>query len=319
MPDRKGENMNFKDCAELLKKNDDFLLLTHKNPDGDTVGSAAALCSALRRAGKTACVMPNPGLTDKLSGYIVPFHAPEGYAPSFTVAVDIATERLLTPGYTGSVDLCIDHHPTNTHYAAGTLLCDDRSSCGEIVLEVIKALRGSITKREATLLYMALSTDNGCFKYSNTNAASFRAAAELMRLGADNAGINMRFFRKASPARIKLEGLIYLSMSYYRDGKIAVAEITQDMMRSAGASEEDMDDIASLPGRAEGCELSITIREQTDGTCRLSLRSTEEVNSSDICAVFGGGGHALAAGCTISGTPAKAREMILDVINEVWK
>ena len=175
--------------------------------------------------------MPNPGLTDKLSGYIVPFHAPEGYAPSFTVAVDIATEGLLTPGYTGSVDLCIDHHPTNTHYAAGTLLCDDRSSCGEIVLEVIKALRGSITKREATLLYMALSTDNGCFKYSNTNAASFRAAAELMRLGADNAGINMRFFRKASPARIKLEGLIYLSMSYYRDGKIAVAEITQDMMR----------------------------------------------------------------------------------------
>ncbi len=78
------------------------------------------------------------GLTDKLSGYIVPFHAPEGYAPSFTVAVDIATEGLLTPGYTGSVDLCIDHHPTNTHYAAGTLLCDDRSSCGEIVLEVIK-------------------------------------------------------------------------------------------------------------------------------------------------------------------------------------
>ncbi len=311
--------MNFKDCAELLKKHDNFLLLTHKNPDGDTVGSAAALCSALRRIGKSACVMPNPGLTEKLKSYIVPFHAPEGYAPDFVLAVDIATEGLLTPGYTGSVDLCIDHHPTNTRYAASTLVCDDRSSCGEIVLEVIKALRGSITKREATLLYMALSTDNGCFRYANTNAASFRAAAELLRFGADNAEINVRFFRTASPARIKLEGLIYLSMSYYREGKIAVAEITQDMMRETGASEEDMDDIAALPGRAEGCALSITIREQTDGTCRLSLRSTEEVNSSDICAVFGGGGHALAAGCTISGTPAKAREMILDVINEVWK
>ncbi len=317
--ERRGESMNFKDCAELLKKHDNFLLLTHKNPDGDTVGSAAALCSALRRIGKNACVMPNPGLTEKLKSCIVPFHAPEGYAPDFVLAVDIATEGLLTPGYTGGVDLCIDHHPTNTYYAASTLVCADRSSCGEIVLEIIKALRGSITKREATLLYMALATDNGCFRYSNTNAASFRAAAELLRFGADNAGINMRFFRTASPARIKLEGLIYLSMSYYREGKIAVAEITQDMMRETGASEEDMDDIAALPGRAEGCALSITIREQTDGTCRLSLRSTEEVNSSDICAVFGGGGHALAAGCTISGTPAKVREMILDVINEVWK
>ena len=311
--------MNFKDCAELLKKNDNFLLLTHKNPDGDTVGSAAALCSALQRAGKTAYVMPNPALTDKLGGYIAPFHAPEGYAHAFVVAVDIATEGLLTPGYTGGVDLCIDHHPTNTHYAASTLVCGERSSCGEVVLEVIKALRGSVTRCEATLLYMALATDNGCFRYANTNAASFRAAAELMRFGADNGEINMRFFRMASPARIKLEGLIYLSMSYYREGKIVVAEITQDMMRTAGVSEEDMDDIASLPGRAEGCALSVTIREQSDGTCRLSLRSTEEVNSSEICAVFGGGGHALAAGCTVSGTPDRVREMILDGINEVWK
>lgn len=318
-PERRGDNMNFKDCAELLKKNDGFLLLTHINPDGDTVGSAAALCSALRRAGKTAYVMENPGLTDKLRGYIAPFLALEGYAGAFTVAVDIAAQGLLTPGYAGGVDLCIDHHPSNTRYAASTLVCDDRSSCGELVLEVIKALRGSVTKSEATLLYMALATDNGCFRYSNTNSASFRAAAELLRLGADNAEINIRFFREASPARIRLEGLIYLSMSYYREGKIVVAEITQDMMREAGATEEDMDDIANLPGRAEGCALSVTIREQPDGTCRLSLRSTKEVNSSDICAVFGGGGHALAAGCTISGTPARAREMILDVINEVWK
>lgn len=311
--------MNFKECAELLKKNDNYLILTHKNPDGDTVGSAAALCNALRRIGKTAYTMPNIGITEKLGDYIAEYIAPEGFAPNYVIAVDIASESQLTPNYNGAVQLCIDHHPSNTHYAAALLLCDERSSCGEIVLEVIKALKGSLTKREATLLYVALSTDNGCFKYANTNAAAFRAAAELLRYGADNAGINMRFFRKASPARLKLEGLIYQSLCYYRSGQIAVATITLDMLAQSGAGEEDMDDIASLAGRAEGCDLSVTIRENENGTCRVSLRSTDKVNSSDICAVFGGGGHALAAGCSITGTPERAREMLLDVINEVWK
>lgn len=311
--------MTVKDCAELLKKHDKYLILTHKNPDGDTVGSASALCSALRRAGKTAYLMPNADLNALLAPYAEGYLAPEGYAAEFVIAVDVATEGLFTPGFDGAVQLCIDHHPSNSRYAEALLLCDDRSSCGEIVLELIKALRGNVTKDEATLLYMALSTDNGCFKYANTNAPAFRAAAELLRFGADNAAINMRFFRKASPARLKLEGLIYSSLAYYRSGQIAVAEITLDMLAQSGAGEADMDDIASLAGRAEGCELSITIREQTDGTCRLSLRSTEKVNSGEICAVFGGGGHALAAGCTITGTPQSVCRMLLDVIDEVWK
>lgn len=311
--------MTHKECAELLRKNDDFLLLTHRNPDGDTVGSAAALCSALRRIGKTAYVMPNSDLTDKLGEYISPYFAPEGFEPGFVIAVDIATPGLFTPDFEGTVQLCIDHHPSNSHYAEQLLLCAERSSCGEVVQELIKALRGSITKKEATLLYMALSTDNGCFKYANTNAPAFRAAAELLRYGADNAQINMRFFRKASPARLKLEGLIYSALSYHRGGQIVFAVITRAMLAESGATEEDMDDIASLAGRAEGCELSVTIRENDDGTCRISMRSTDKVNSCDICAVFGGGGHALAAGCTVSGTPERVGEMLLDVINEVWK
>lgn len=311
--------MNAKDCAELLKKNDNFLIITHHNPDGDTVGSAAALCSALRRGGKTAFVYPNAQVTDKLMPYIQPFFAEEGYVPEYIVAVDTAAENMLADGFEGSVQLCVDHHPTNTHYAENVFVCPERASCGEIVLEVIKAFRGSVTKREATSLYVAVSTDTGCFQYSNTNAQTFRAAAELMRFGADNVAVNTRFFRMASAARIRLEGLIYSSLRFYRGGKIAVATITLEMMESSGASEDDMDNIASLAGRVEGSALGITIRERDDGTCRFSLRSTSEVNSSDICAVFGGGGHAMAAGCTINGTPEKAREMMLDVIDEVWK
>ena len=145
------------------------------------------------------------------------------------------------------------------------------------------------------------------------------AAAELLRLGADNAMVSTVFFRKVSRARLKLESMIYSGLQYFRDGKIAVATITLEMMEKAGATEDDCDDLAGLAGRVEGSILNITIREQEDGSSKISVRSTPEISSSDICAVFGGGGHAMAAGCTIYGKPDKARDMLLSVIDEVWK
>lgn len=311
--------MNYKQCAKTLLGHENILILTHKNPDGDTVASAAALCSALRRGGRTACLYRNPQIGEKLLPYARDFFAPAGYKYKYVVAVDIATEGLLPQGYEGPVNFCIDHHPTNSHYAGAELVRPEKSSCAEVVMELILNINTEITRDEATLLYIGLSTDTGCFQYSNTNSASLRAAAELLRLGADNAGVNLTFFRKVSRARLLLESLIYAGMDYYRDGKISVATVSLDMMEKAGATEDDCDDLAGLAGRAEGSVVSITIREQADGNCKISVRSTTEVSSSDICAVFGGGGHAMAAGCTIMGTPKMAKELLLQVIDEVWK
>lgn len=311
--------MNYKQCAKTLLGHENILILTHKNPDGDTVASAAALCNALRRGGRTACLYQNPQIGEKLLPYARDFFAPAGYKYKYVVAVDIATEGLLPQGYEGPVNFCIDHHPTNSHYAGAELVRPEKSSCAEVVMELILNINTEITRDEATLLYIGLSTDTGCFQYSNTNSASLRAAAELLRLGADNAGVNLTFFRKVSRARLLLESLIYAGMDYYRDGKISVATVSLDMMEKAGATEDDCDDLAGLAGRAEGSVVSITIREQADGNCKISVRSNPEVSSSDICAVFGGGGHAMAAGCTIMGTPKMAKELLLQVIDEVWK
>ena len=311
--------MNYKQCAKLLLTHENILILTHRNPDGDTVASAAALCSALRRGGRTAWLYPNRQIGRKLLPYCESCFAPEGFAPKFTVAVDAADRKLLSEGFDGAVDLCIDHHPTNSFYAAETFLHAEKASCAEIVMEIIQCMNGDLSPREATLLYIGLSTDTGCFQYSNTNAASFRAAAEMLRCGADNVKVNTDFFRKVSPARIRLESMIYSGMRFFRDGKIAVATVTKEMLDRSGAVEDDLDDLAGLAGRCEGSIVNITIREKNDGTCRVSVRTTEEVSSSEICAVFGGGGHAMAAGCTIYGEPEKAREMLLNVIDEVWK
>lgn len=311
--------MNNNEFAKALLSRDKFLILTHKNPDGDTVCSACALCSALRRKGKTAWLYRNTQIEKKLMPYAEPLFAPEGYEPGCVLSVDIATEGLFPLGFEGGVELCVDHHPTNSHFAKNELIKPERSACGEIVLDLIKALCGKPNKAEATLLYIALTTDTGCFQYANVNAHSFSAASELLRCGADNRMVSLVFFRKVSAARIKLEGLIYSSMEYYRDGKLTVATVTREMLEKAGATEDDCSDLAGLPGRGEDSIVSVLIKETQDGKSKISVRSNPEVSSSDICAVFGGGGHDMAAGCTISTPPDRAKEMLLAVIDEIWK
>jgi len=311
--------MNYEKCAEFLEKNDRFLILTHNNPDGDTSGSAAALCSFLNRKGKIAYLFPNPQFTDKLRHYVEKFMAPEGYVPEYVIAVDIAEKSLFPKGFEGEADICIDHHPSNRMYAGDTLLEPQMASCGEIVQKLVKTMKGRLTKEEANLLYIAVSTDTGCFRYTNTKAETLNAAAELLKAGADNGEINLVFFRKVSAARLKLEGLIYSDIRLFRDGEVAIAVVTKDIVEKSGASDEDMDDIASLVGRVEKASICITVREKDEGMCRVSVRTGKNFNASEICAVFGGGGHAAAAGCTIKAEPERAVEMLMDVVNEVCK
>ena len=311
--------MTAQECSQLLLSKNNILIITHTNPDGDTLCSAAALCSALRRAGKRANLFRNPAVTTKYMPHVEKYFAPKSFKSKYIVSVDVATEKMFAEGFDGAIDLCIDHHPTNSHYAKKELVCPDKAACGEIVLAVIKEMCGGITQEEADLLYIAVTTDTGCFQYLNTNAATFRAAAELLEYGADTGMVNVKFFRKASRARLKLEGMIYSVMGFYRAGKISVAIITKEMLRQAGAGEEDCDDLAGLAGRAEGASVNITIRERDNGSSKVSVRTGRDVSSSDICAVFGGGGHAMAAGCTIDCPPEKARDMLLAVIDEVWK
>lgn len=310
--------MEYRDFAARLKERDRFLILSHKNPDGDTLGSGAALCSALRRMGKTAFVYCNPQITDRMERYIATYYAPENYAPDCVIAVDIATPGLFPQGFDGRVDLCVDHHPTNSFYAEETLLHDEKSSCGEAILELIEQMTGAVTPEEATLLFIALTTDCGCFQYMNTNADTMRAAARMIELGAEQHQIVHDFFRKVSVARLKLEGMIYSSMGFYRNDAVITALVTQQMLREAGTTENDLDDLAGLPGRALGGTVTILIRELPDGRSKCSVRSTPEVDSSAVCGIYGGGGHAMAAGVTLDCDPKTAEQMLLAAVDQVW-
>ena len=310
--------LTVKEAANLLSLNNNFVILTHKRPDGDTLGCGAALCSALRRAGKRAYLLRNGGATEKFVPFIERFYTRRGFqiTNEYIVTVDVASSNMLGDRLQLNVDLAIDHHESNSRFANNLLLDSTASACGEIILKVIKELCGSVTKEEADLLYSALSTDTGCFQYGNTNAASFRAAAELCELNADVAKLNQLFFRTFSRARIALEGAIMSSLRSYSAGKITMAVITRKMVEASGAGDDDMEDLASLPGKVAGTLVAAMVKENDKGFSKISLRSTGEVNVSEVCAKFGGGGHAMASGCEIDLPPEEAAEVIRAAIEE---
>lgn len=309
--------MNLNETRNFLKEHDGYLLVTHIRPDGDTLGSAAALCHILRGMGKTAFVYDNPETTQTYAPFTAPYLAPADFCPDCVIGIDLASERLFPKGFDEKTpfDLCIDHHPTNTGYADALFCQADKASCGELILQLAQAL-DMLDSTVASLLYIAVSTDCGCFVYANTTAETHLAAAQLIEAGADYRALNVLLFRQFSFERLMLEGLIYSNMRQYADGLVNVATVTLDMMARSGATEDDCDDLASLAGRVKGSRISVTIRQLGEKECKVSLRSSEAFDSSAVCAKHGGGGHKMASGCTLYEDPDTTRDIIVRDILE---
>lgn len=311
--------MEIIDCSRLLLENNNFLIVTHIRPDGDTLGSGAALCHALRRAGKSAYMYRNDGVTENYAELVEPYSAPPSFKPDFVITVDLASRDLFPIGFNSEVWLSIDHHASNTGYAENALIMSERASCGEIVMELVLEMCGDIETVEADLLYIAVSTDTGCFCYANTTAETFYAAARLLEAGANNKAINKKIFRTHTIERIRLESILYTQMRQYLCGVITVVTATLDVIKSCGATENDLEDLAALAGRVKGTKAGVTIRETEDGGAKISLRTGGEINASEVCSRFGGGGHNMAAGCVMNVSCEEAERLMVQAIREVWE
>lgn len=307
-------------AAGFLLSHDNYLILTHLRPDGDTIGCAAGLCLALRQSGKTAHVLPNPEVTTLFSPYLEGLLAPDSYSCDTIVSVDIAARSLFPANaipYLERVDLAIDHHPSQEFFAKETCLDASRAACGELVYEIVQSFC-QITPEIGTPLYVAISTDCGCFCYGNTTADTHRVAAALIEAGVPVARLNKIHFRTKSIRRMKLESAIIAAISLHEEGTVAIAPVTLDMMDSIGATERDAEDIASLVGQMEGVKTGVTIRELAPGRSKLSVRTDpNDLNASKVCALMGGGGHAAAAGATVDGDVEQAKAIVLKAIRQV--
>lgn len=308
--------ISVKECADILREKDNILILTHANPDGDTLGSGFALCRALMKIGKI-CAVINADDIPKKYNYLFDDIVEIKFKPDYVVAVDVATVNLLgglEEQY--KIDMCIDHHSTNTEYANLLLLEDVPAAC-QIMYEVVLALGVEVDKKIADCLYTGLTTDTGCFRYDSTTAQTYRVAADLIDAGADNGRINRIMFETKSKTYARLERLAIESMRFYEHERVAVITVTQEMFQLTGSNAQETEGLAPLTRQIEGVEIGITILERPDGTCKASIRTFESVNAAKLAACFGGGGHAQAAGCKFDCDVKEARRLLVDKCREM--
>ena len=307
-----------KAAAQMLCAQDNVLILTHRRPDGDTVGCAVALCRALRGMGKTAAILENPQFTPRYAEYLAGLTTDAVPDGAWLVSVDTASPGLLLLGaeeLAGRVALAIDHHGTNSEYAGATLVRGDRAACGEVIYEVLLAMGATITPSVAEAIYVAISTDTGCFRYSNTTANTLRVAAEMKDFGADTYHVNKVIFSTKTLARLRLEAYLIDTLELRAGGKVGICTLPEAVLREIGATEDDADDIAGFARSVEGVEVAVMLREVEGGKGKISVRTDGgSISAAAICRRVGGGGHAGAAGATLECGIAGARTAILDAI-----
>lgn len=307
------------EAATLLTENDNFHILTHRYPDGDTLGCAFALCYALRSMGKKANIKVAPKVPSKFS-YLEENYKEQDFECKFVVSVDVAAPSLLGDlydEYHDKINLCVDHHGSNSMIADNICVDATCAAACEIVYQLIKAMDVKITKDIADALYTGISTDTGCFCYTNTTAQTHRISAQLMEYGCDFAKINRINFETKTRAKLKMERMVLDTMEFYCGGKCAIIYTTVAMMKALGAGDDEMEGLASIPRQIEGVKMGITMREKEDGTFKVSVRTNDGVNAAEFCARFGGGGHAAASGCSIKGDLATAKYMLIKAAEEV--
>lgn len=330
--------ITLREAADFLKANDSYLILSHRRPDGDTVGSCAALCRALRALGKQAWVYANPQFTPKFAPYLEglvgrpdlrpPHREAEADRnggqgsgrPTQTVCVlscDIASRGLFPFGMEdAAVELAIDHHGTNEGFAARTHADETKAACGELIAELLPLLGVTMDKPMAEALYVAISTDTGCFRYVNTTANTFRCAAACVAAGAEIYPINRTFFEIKRRPRLRLEAYLTEHMEFFADGRVAISAMPQSLIDELGLTEDDIDDISGFGRTIEGVKIAVMLREVEGGMGKASVRTDPDYNAARICARLGGGGHPGAAGASLPGGIPAIREAVLQSISQ---
>lgn len=305
------------ETTKILKENNRILLLCHAHPDGDTLGSATALAAALRSMGKTVSVKCGDPIP-KDFGFMFEGLENEEFEPELIAAIDIADTKLLGREFEGiyanKINLCIDHHGSNIMYAEKVWLEADSASTAEMIYTLIEALGAKITPHIASCLFTGVTTDTGCFRFSNTTVRTFEIASKLAALGADTYNIIQVFFETKTKTFAALERLALDSLRMYFSDRCAVICVTQDMYKKSGSDESEVDRLSNLPRQIEGVLVGVTMRELKDGSFKASVRTHGDIDASAICKRLGGGGHMGAAGCTLYGTRQQAINTLLKEI-----
>lgn len=305
-------------CARYLKKHDNYIILTHASPDGDTLGSAYALYYGLNEIGKRACVIC-PDVIPQKYDYFARSTDHVSRENATIVAVDIADKRLLgslQEEFGDFVDLDIDHHISNTKFAKNLYLDADASATAEIIFELLTLMRVDINDITAKALYTGIATDTGSFKYATVTAKTHMIAALLHEYNINASEINRLMFDTKSKRLLELERQVLKTAEFHFDDRCMLLCVTAQMQEKTGCSGTELEGIAVISRSVEGVKVGLTLKQTGDEEFKVSVRTYQPIDASEICKKLGGGGHKGAAGATVSGSLEEAKQKILEAVKE---
>lgn len=305
--------------VERIHAGQRFVISSHQRPDGDAIGSALAAAHALRALGKRVEVV----FDARPPRFLLPFPGVEAIRvasrvdEAFDAALIMECSALDRTGVAGldrSPVLNIDHHVGNSRYGTINWIDESRAACTEMVFMLVEALGAPFTADVATHIYLGLLTDTGSFRFSHLTPRSFEIAARAVAAGADPQWIARTHYDSGTLGRLRIFAAVLSGLELDASGRVAVLTVTQDMLREAGATSDDLEGLINFPLTVEDIQAVAFFKQLTDGTWRVSLRSKGAVDVRVIASRLGGGGHVNAAGCSAEGNPTQLRMRFLDLL-----
>lgn len=305
----------------LIKNNNSFMVTSHISPDGDSIGSLLAMTHVLLDFGKKVTPVVNDDIPEKykfLPGSNLIIKENTDFYDAI-ICLDSGDEERL--GFKkslkeyGSKIINIDHHKSNTFFGDFNIIDSSASSVGEILYRLLEN-KVAINYNIALNIYTSIITDTGSVKYSNTTPLTLKILAELVAKGIKPDFVSRHVFEKRSLSSIELLKLALDTLEISAEGKLASLYITQDMIKTTGAKDEDTDGIINYPREIEGVEVAVLFKEYEESLIKVGFRSNDWVDVGEIAEKFNGGGHLRAAGCTLKQTLPKSREIVLNTIKK---
>jgi len=317
--------MTLDNILEEINKAQTIVILTHENPDGDAIGTGLALYNALKLYGKNPeFVVPEfsrvynflPGADEiKKEGSLDKY--------DLAISVDSATSRIIASGdkyfETAKSKVVIDHHGSNTMYGDYNYVNPDAPACSQLLIVILDYFNIDIDKEIGTCILTGIITDTGGFKYPGVTAETFEFVAGLLKKGVNVSSIYKKVLQIRTKANFELVKIATDRLQFLENGKVAFTYITNQDELNVNAENGDHEGLVDIGRDIEGVEVSIFIRETLEKGLKISLRSNEYVNVSDIALLFGGGGHPRAAGCNIKTSIEQCKERILAEVKKLLK
>jgi phosphoesterase RecJ-like protein len=315
-------NATFAEIAEVLRRSERFVVLSHVRPDGDALGSQIAMGLALQKLGKQVKVWNEEGLLEKFSflpgGELVTFPPNEPEDFDVVLALDTATRQRLGDKCLAAVGnakiwINIDHHPSNPRYGDLVHIDPIAPASGQILFELLQSQGLPLDEAIAENLFAAISTDTGSFQYPNTTARTFEIAADVLRCGIKVGELSQKLYESYPRRRIELLRVLLDRMRFDADGKVASFSLPIATANELGVIPEDNEGLIDHLRAIQGVIIAIFFEELEDGKVRVSMRSKDErADVCEICVRFKGGGHKLAAGARVPGTLEDVAQRVIE-------